>query len=312
MPWPLFNCALQSSCRVGSTYFYLDTPIQVPWQSVYSGANTVIAYTGAGTAFGHPGFLSSNVPGPVIASPGNSLTGPSTNVANFSWINAEKAYTYIQKSYNGFNTMSQKMPGDMTDCACFATIGTTSFSDDISNQALGVLSPVTVTRIDCSSRLPRGMCGSAVLTWRSHDASGITYVNSNHFKLSTYTQNALQALMSVCISPPGTTVQVLEASKKTISSYVYEQLGGGYEWLKPQEEQLVDLLQEWVVGSPTVQRMSGAAITQMTRALPNWVSADSLVSFMSPLGWPAVKFVAAGLVGKMIGLSSRGNRANEL
>jgi hypothetical protein len=312
VPWPLFNCALQSSCRVGSTYYYLNTSISNTWQSVYAGADTTVAYPSA-HIFGHPGYLSSNVAGAVIASPGVLLTGAPTTHAWFSWTNAEKAYTYLIKAYPNLMVMAEKMPGDMVDCACFSTIGVTDFSDDIVNQNLGLLSPKTIVLLECSSALPAGLCGIAgTFTYRTALDTANVYTNSNSFKLTQHSQNLINSVMSLCFSETGTTVQALQASKKTISSYIYEQVSSGYEWMQPSEDQIVEMLKEWVVGSPTVKKVSDATVKQLTSSLPKWVSSDALVSHVSSLGWSAIKPMASVLVGKFIGLANTNHRRNEL
>jgi len=311
MPWPVQYICRQSSLRVGNTYYYTSPQTSPPWDSTFPGANTTTAFSNP-YIYGHIGFTSTSVPGPIIIAPGIDITSATGSTASFSWSFIPLIYEYLSLKYPALFVMSQVIPDSMNDCACFADIENTSFNDNVTSTALGTLTPKVIRSLGCSSKLPTGMCKtSAALTIRTHLLSGgIILENAEAFVVSDRAQSALLTVLSIAMAARGTNVQTIQASGG-ISEYIFKELSGGYEKVFPDKNQLVEMLQTWVVGSPTVQLLNDAAVSELTRNLPSFLPAESIVSFVSDVAYKSLGAVAAALVGKAIGLS-RNARRNEL
>lgn len=304
VPWPLQFLARQSSVRVGSTYYYVLNQGVWNYTATYTGANTVTSFVGS---WGQVGFVSTDVPGPVYLGPGNEITSFNTTAGVFSWTNAVYAYKYFSKQYPALMTLARTMPGDMHDCACFAHAESTLASDIINSATLGTLSPKVVYRLSCSSNLPVGMCSAAsALTVRSHTNDPNTTLDYRT-PLATFntsmTITNLDAVLSSMIALPGTNLSVLQAAKGSLTNFVYEELSGGYDWLKLNKEDIVEIVSGFVVGTPIVEKMKNSAYKSLANQLPAQVSLDEVAGFMSKVGWPAVSAVASVLATKSIGFA---------
>jgi len=303
MPFPIQCLAKQMAFRSGSVYYYpAFSSTNLNFSSVHAGANT-----GLFVGFGTPGYVSASVPsdpsfGGVTWTAG--LANPS--FLSNSWTYASEGYRLMQ--HIAISGLQSVLSDKDVDCGCSVITATTDNGLVRSNSVLGNYIVRCIRELYCPAPLSQGLCGVASsLTWRSAFSPGasVAAINKNYVTKNDQTDGSLSTLVSYAVSPSLTSVQVLQASKQGISSYVKDQVSGGYDYTFVEPEDILKFVSDVATNSPLVQRVTGYAADRLVSLLPQNIPLDEVTSLAMALGTGGAALLAKVLSNRRIGFPVR-------
>jgi len=299
---PLQYLAKQMTFKEGNTFSFVALDGNVcAWFQVYASANDL-----GNTGFGTPGFISSNVPGPIIVAPGVTWTGSATQYTCTSWNYAALSYVYLQKQYPALFSLASINDSQNAVCGCRAEYVATDASDPVTSSALGTLQPLTIGRLFCPGYMSNGMCiiAESLTIVDFLDQSNVQNLSPNSVYMSHINASRLGKIVSIVTSSGTTAAAVGAGQSRSPNKWIMNQIEGKIDYIKLSVDDIARMIQMMVVATPSVLGLSTGLEEYFKSALGDRVPVSAIFDALSHVGYGASKSLVKYLAGKYIGVSA--------